>query len=144
MAMNLILLYTMPDELMLIVECSSGVRYENQVGGVVCWRGEQEGVLAPLDVARSTVEAIQNCPYPQGAQGISPEIADMIDALLAAESRARTLKVDRARLHESWEAWIYIVIDSPRTTMRDINDDYHGSIYGFGLVRGVLTWQNSD
>lgn len=144
MPMNLIVLRGMPDELMLVVECPSGVRYENQVGGVVCWRGEQEGVLAPVDVARSTVEAIQNCPYPQGAEGISLEIADMIDALLAAEPAARMLKVDRTRLRESWEAWIYVLVDAPRATVQDINDGYYGSVYGFGCARGVLTWPNSD
>lgn len=134
----------MPDELMLIVECRSGVRYENQVGGVVCWRGEQEGVLAPVDVARSTFEAIEKCPYPQGAQGISLEIADTIDALLAAESGARMLKVDRERLHESWEAWIYVRIDAPFKKVQSLDDNYYGSVYGFGPSRGVLTWPNSD
>lgn len=144
MLASLIVLYGMPDELMLIVEYRSGVRYLNQVGGVVCAKEEQEGVLAPVDVARPTLEAIQNCPYPQGAQGISPEIADTIDALLASETRARMLKVDRSRLHESWEAWVYVRIDAPFKNVMSLNDNYYGSVYGFGPARGVLTWQNSD
>lgn len=144
MPTKLILLHDMPDGIMLIVECPSGVRYENQVGGVVCWRGEEEGVLAPVDLSSSTIEAIQNCSYPQGKAGISPEIADTIDGLLATESGARMLKVDRERLDESWEAWIYVQIDAPATTARDFNDNYYGSVYGFGTARGVLTWPNSD
>lgn len=142
--MNRILLWDMPDEIMLIVEHPSGVIYENQVGGVVCFPGEQEGVLAPVDVARATVEAVQNLPYRQGAEGISSEIADAIDALLAAESGARMLKVDRERMQESWEAWVYVQIDAPRTTVHKLGDGYFGSVYGFGSARGVLTWPNSD
>jgi Family of unknown function (DUF6210) len=144
MPLKRIILWTMPDELMFVIEHPSGVLYENQVGGVVCFNGEQEGVLAPLDVARATVEAVQNLPYPQGVEGISEEIADALDALLTAESRASMIKVDRERLHESWEAWIYVRIEAPRTIVRNIHDDYHGSVYGFGPSRGVLTWQNSD
>jgi hypothetical protein len=144
MLSNLIVLWNMPDELMLIIECSSGVLYENQVGGVVCFPGEQEGVLAPVDVGRAALEAIQNLPYPQGKEGIGAEIADAIDTLLAAEPGARMMKVDRQRLHESWEAWIYVLLDTPRTTLRSIGSGYHGSAHGFGSVRGVLTWPNSD
>lgn len=144
MPTNMILLHSMPDELMLIVEYRSGVRYENQVGGVVCARCEQEGVLAPVDAARSMVEAIQNLPYPQGAQGITVDLADAIDGLLAGEGRARMLSVDRARLHESWEAWVYVRIDAPLKSTWDVHDNYYGSVYGFGPTRGVLTWQNSD
>jgi hypothetical protein len=134
----------MPDALMLIVECPSGVRYENQVGGVVCWRGEQEGVLAPIDVGGATLEAIQHLSYPQGIEGITIEIADSIDALLVAETGARMIKVDRARLHQSWEAWIYVEIESPRATVQGLAPEFSGSVYGFGVVRGVLTWPNSD
>jgi hypothetical protein len=144
MQTNLIVLWGMPDALMLIVECPSGVRYENQVGGVVCWRGEQEGVLAPVDVQDSTLAAIRSLPYPQGIEGITIEIANSIDALLAGEVAARMIKVDLARMHQSWEAWIYVEIEAPRATVQSLAPEYAGSVYGFGAVRGVLTWINSD
>jgi len=28
--------------------------------------------------------------------------------------------------------------------VQSLGDGYHGSVYGFGPSRGVLTWQNSD
>ncbi len=41
----------MPDELMLLLDYPSGVIYQNQVGGNVCWQEELEGILAPIDAA---------------------------------------------------------------------------------------------
>src|SRR5689334_5814997 len=115
MPTKLVQLFGMPDEVMLIVEHSSGVRYLNQVGGVLCWQAEVEGVLAPLDATPEVNERIQNCPYPSGRKGITKEIADTIDALLASHRGTTFLKVDRARLDESWEAWVYVLIDSPES-----------------------------
>lgn len=139
-----ILLRGMPDELMLIIECKSTVYYENQVGGVTCWRENIEGVLAPVDVAASTKQQIQDLPYAAGAAGISMEIADKIDLLLSSEAAARYLKVDRSRINDSWEAWIYVVALTPKGTAADYDSDYFGSPYGFETARGVLTWVNSD
>lgn len=143
--MKRVLLWNIPDEIMLVVEHPSGVVYQNQVGGVVNWQAELEGVLAPLDVRPDAVRRIQDCPYPSGREGITDEIADAIDALLASEPGARSVRVDRARLGQSWEAWVYVLIDSPeRSTVEAAADDCFGSICGFGRARGVLTWQNSD
>ena len=143
MAEKWILLYDI-EQIMLIVEHPSGVKYQNQVGGNVCCQEELEGVLSPLDVSPEVTDRIENCPYPGGIQGITAEIADTIDALLASASRTSFLKVDRARLDDSWEAWVYVLIDSPESTVPDLFGPYAGSIYGFGAARGVLTWPNSD
>jgi len=142
--MKLVRLWDMPDDIMLIVEYASAVTYRNQVGGVVCYVGELEGVLAPIDLSREAVETIQSCPYPQGREGITPEIADTIDSLLSAEPCARFLRVDRARLDESWEAWVYVTIDSPESPFPTSDGTYFGSIFGFGATRGVITWISSD
>ncbi|WP_104986299.1 DUF6210 family protein [Sorangium cellulosum] len=142
--MKRVLLWDIPDEIMLVVEHPSGVVYQNQVGGVVCWQAELEGVLSPLDVSDDTVQRIQKCPYLSGREGISAEIADTIDTLLASEPGARFLKVDRTRLGKSWEAWVYVLIDSPESREADTASTYYGPIYGFGVARGVLTWPNSD
>jgi hypothetical protein len=144
MAMKLILLWDIPDEIMLIVEHPSGVQYQNQVGGVVNYQAEMEGVLSPLDLHSETRSRIQECSYPGGIQGITTEIADTIDAALAAQPSTSFLKVDRTRLDESWEAWIYVSLDSPESSVRKRFGSYHGPIYGFGAAKGVLTWPNSD
>ena len=145
-------LIDIPDEVMLVLEYPSGVVYRAQVGGVVCWKAEMEGVLVPIDLSDDSNEQIMNCAYPQGREGVTAEIADMIDARLASEAGARFLRVDRARLDESWEAWVYVIVDSPPTPPPDMSGEisadtfggYFGPVYGFGLARGVLTWPNSD
>lgn len=139
-----IMLWGMPDALMLIIEHDSGVVYENQVGGNICWPGMQEGVLAPVEVGPLTQEKIEVLPYPNGAAGISVEIADELDTLLASENTTRFLSVDRSRLHECWEAWIYVIISAPPGQSVSPGEKYFGPAYGFGIKRAVLTWINSD
>src|SRR6266498_164374 len=101
----------MPDELMLIVEHPSGVLYENQTGGVSCGHPRLEGVLAPIEVSEESKEQIQRLEYPV-RPGIPAETADAIDALLAREPFARFIKVDRSRITESEEAWVFVLIEA--------------------------------
>lgn len=143
MPRKLITLKDIP-QAMIIAEHPSGVVYRNQVGGVVCWQAEVEGVLAPLDVSDDVADRIAAYPYPSGREGITEEIADTIDALLTSEPGAKHLTVDRARLAESWEAWIYVLIDSPEYNEPSLSEPYFGPFYGFGKAKGVLTWRNSD
>jgi hypothetical protein len=144
-------------EPMLIIEYPSGVTYSNQAGGVVCYQGAQEGVLCPLDLSPEATERIEEYPYPTGRQGITEAVADVIDAALSSGKATSFLRVDRTRLSEAWEAWVYVIIQSPEgddTTLlggeliRDISEEdppkHLGSIHGFGSTRGVLTWPNSD
>jgi len=134
----------MPDEIMLIVEHASGVSYQNQVAGVACLHVELEGVLSPLDVGPEIAQKIQAGPYPAGHVGISAETADDLDAALASGPGTRFIKVDRARMDQSSEAWVHVVVDSPETDVPSLSGPYFGPIYGFGAGRGVLTWPNSD
>lgn len=142
--MRRIVLWVIPDEIMLIVAYKSGVTYQNQVGGVMCAQLALEGVLAPIDFGDEATRQIQGCSFPPGKQGISEEVADMIDQILANTAGARFLRVDRGRLHECWEAWIHVLGVCP--DVDDLRQDpkYFGPIFGFGDVRGVLTWPNSD
>lgn len=129
---------------MLLVEHASGVVYCNQVGGVTCWQAELEGVIAPIDISQASAERIMRLAYPP-RRGITAEIADAIDAALARELGARYLKVDRARLGESLEAWVFVVAETQDDTADRLRGpDYFGAVFGFGRVSGVLTWPNSD
>lgn len=136
-------LYDMPHEIMLVVEHPSGVLYGNQAGGVVCMQPEIEGVLAPVEVWPENVERIMNLDYGAG-RGLEPELADAIDAVLAVEPSSRYLRVDRARLKQSMEAWVFVLIDSPADTTDQIAGPHFGALLGFGATKGVLTWPNSD
>jgi Family of unknown function (DUF6210) len=151
MSLKLILLRDL-EQMVLIIACPDGVRYQNQVGGVVCWRAEMEGVLAPLYLAPEDADRIMTCPYPAGIMGITSEIADTIDTILGPKPATSFLKVDRTRLDESWEAWVHVLINVPpeaasgawTSTSTSTFDKYTGPIYGFSPARGVLTWPNSD
>src|SRR5689334_14638654 len=126
-------LFDMPVEIMLIVEHASGVIYENQVDGVVCRQAEIEGVLAPIDIAPANGERIMALPYTLG-RGQPAEIADAIDAVLASEPGARYLRVDRARLNDSREAWVFVEVDTPIDPAHKLEGPYWGAPRGFGAV----------
>ena len=143
MPRRIVRLWSMPDEVMLVVECPSGVVYENQVGGSACWQAQLEGALSPVDISPESSRRIMELFDPYDPQGIPPARADIIDAILAAEPGARTLRVDRERLDECWEAWVHVVLESPSSVVT-VDDGFLGAWFGFGAARGVLTWPNSD
>lgn len=139
--MKRILLYDL-EQPSLIAEHHSGVVYTNQVGGLLCFQAELEGVLIPLPFDIAMRQKLENLSYPQGVRGINSDFADRIDEILR-DSGTNFLKVDRDRLEDSWEAWIHVkIVDSP-DIYRVRTDDPH-TIYGFGESSGVLTWSNSD
>lgn len=127
-------------EISLILEWKSGVVYRNQVGGYICYRAEMEGILVPLDFYDDAASGIESLPYPSMAKGISEEIGAAIDQILQSNPETKFISVDFSKLEESWEAWVYVVIDSPPQT----DGKYFGPVYGFGRANGVLTWANSD
>src|SRR3954463_7829900 len=140
---RMISLYFMADDIMLILECPSGVIYRNQVGGVLCWQAEVEGVLAPFEGNPAHVDQVQRllCDHPRK---LTAEIADAIDTLLSSDLATRFVRVDRTRLSESMEAWVYVIADTQEYVDLNTPSDYFGSVFGFGTATGVLTWQNSD
>lgn len=134
----------MPYDLMLVLEHRSGVIYRNQVGGVTCWEAELEGVLAPLDLGDKDVERIMDFSYKPG-HGLSVENADAIDAILAANPPTRHVTVDRDRLAESLEAWVHVIVATEDESANGLlGPNYFGAALGFGTVKAVLTWLNSD
>lgn len=132
----------MPNILMLVIEHPSGVVYQNQVGGNVCEQARLEGVLAPLGLEPSNVERIMRCSY--GMQGITAGTADIIDSILASDSEGKYVKVDRGRLDECLEAWVYVIVESPMSPDPMETPEFFGGWCGFGRARAVLTWPNSD
>jgi len=61
--------------------------------------------------------------------------------VLAEKPSTAFVTVDRARLSESQEAWVFVLVDSPAEGEPESSDI---PLYGFGRTRGVLTWVNSD
>ncbi len=50
----------------------------------------------------------------------------------------KNVKVDRNRLTDSHEAWVYVDYRNPKAV------DWNSGITGFGQCQAVLTWENSD
>jgi len=135
-------LYFMPCEVMLVLAHPTGVFYKNQVAGYACRQEELEGVLASVDFSDAQTERIMTFEYPNG--GVDNGVADQLDQVLSSSSRSRFIRVDRSRVADSFEAWVYVVVETPPDEPPPGRGDYHGSIYGFGAAKGVLTWHNSD
>ena len=122
-----------------IILRKSGVIYTNQVGGASCAKPKEEGFLipfnddAPLDqpegaLVKRLSALLENYMY------LKDEEADAIDAILASYPDTACARVDRTRLRDSMEAWVYVDIEEP-----------HDSLFqGFGRCKAVLTWPNSD
>lgn len=135
-----VLLYGL-DGVGIIIPYPSGVVYQNQTGGYSCVQSSAEGVFVPLEGEPfDHYEALHtfffkgkwagNC-----ANGIDGETADFIDATLARLPGHSGIKVDRSRLTDSHEAWVYITLADPTCA---------GLLEGFTATRGILTWPNSD
>ncbi|WP_045234519.1 DUF6210 family protein [Deinococcus pimensis] len=124
----------------LIVRMPSGVHYTNQTGGTSCHHPEAEGVLVPLEDENSwfqkQLEAIfEPAGATVGRSGLTTATADALDELLRGQQEI-SIRVDRARLLESEEAWVYVHVH-PRESELPI-------MQGFGVREAVLTWLNSD
>jgi len=131
----------------IIVCFPTGVTYTNQTCGTFCLHPKVEGCFIPLRDTNGPTHQ----PKPEDAltdhffgpkyrgsgawKGIDQEDADVIDGVLA-QNEFTHVRVNRDRLNDSHEAWIYVTIE----------DDEEGLFSGFGPypASGVLTWPNSD
>jgi len=137
----------------LIIEYPSGVICSNQTGGTACLHPEVEGVFVPLrnDTLEETHSLISPenelyeyfvGPKHKGAgatSGLDSEDADKIQTVLAKHCLSPPIDIDRQRLKESHEAWVYVTISG--------DEDQAAPVFsGFEPYprKGILTWSNSD
>lgn len=123
------------DGLGLIISFPSGVIYTNQVGGYACLHPEIEGVFFPLAVKHKKILFALESHFRGDWNHLQAKDADVVDKLLRSEDFGH-LKVDRSKLKESFEAWIYVEVGDLTRTFPLIS--------GFGKTKGILTWANSD
>ena len=136
--------------LCLIISHPSGVWYEAQVGGYACFHPQMEGVYVPVWEAFPDPQETALYEYFTGPKwvghcyhGIDDETADFIDRVLSSSAYTQNLTVNRHRLKECMEAWVYVTIASAA------DEAGHLVVNGwdfsdFRTTDGVLTWQNSD
>lgn len=123
------------DGLGLIISFPSGVIYTNQVGGYACLHPEVEGVFVPLPVGHKKILFALQTHFSGNWHHLEEKDADVIDKLLRSDDFGY-IKVDRNRLSDSFESWIYVEIDEIKETFPLIG--------GFEKPSGILTWANSD
>jgi hypothetical protein len=122
-----------------IVLESSGVIYSNQTCGHACMQPEEEGVLVPFnddppldEPEKALWQRLRSIL--EHAHYLTPDLADRVDTTLADQPDTRCARVDRSRLDDSHESWVYV----------DIAADASSLLSGFGQAKAVLTWPNSD
>lgn len=163
--------------LAVVADWPSGVIYTNQAGGVFCLQPKTEGVLVPLG-DDDRLEGKLDAFFANRPIRLKPADADALDAMLrSAENPLSTrtffLEVDRGKLEESMEAWLYVtIVACPDEHMTAYGQDRDGKLSnistlsgrawspedqpeleqhadqypltGFGRRSAVLTWPNSD
>lgn len=125
----------------LIVPCKSGVIYTNQANGVLCAQPECEGILIPLaeqrlvEGAGSLLEQ-QLCSLFSGSSWdeLNEIVAQDINRILARFEETRGITVDHTQIAQSYEAWVHVIA----------LEHQYSPYSGFGEIKGILTWSNSD
>jgi hypothetical protein len=97
-----------------IVSFPTGILYSNQTGGTSCLHPELEGAYIPLDAkAGEELYAYFEGPKHRGTgatHGLDAEDAAFIEMLLAQRHLSSFVSLDRSRLQESHEAWVWATI----------------------------------
>jgi len=124
-----------------VVPMKTGVIHTNQIGGGACLHPELEGILVPFnddyepeDYKLSLEYQLMEMFAENGWGTIMPKQADEIDALLKTFPDTNCAVVNRAKLEESHESWVWC----------NVTESEHSCLEGFGNVEVVLTWCNSD
>lgn len=124
----------------LIVPEETGVIFTNQVNGTACDHPKLEGILIPInnDCLPENHENLLEtklCALFDGAwDAITDEKANEIDLVLSSFRETESIAVDRSKIAQSVESWLYVIA----------NETEFSCFSGFGEIRGILTWQNSD
>lgn len=122
----------------VVVLGPSGTLYANQCGGLACHHPEAEGTYVPLGPAPPELEAHFAAGKWQGRcyAGIDDDTARFVEDQLAINvfGGEFLVVVDRSRLADSEEAWIFVTILPCE----------HAILAPHAGARGILVWQNSD
>jgi len=162
----------------LVVKRASGVLYTNQAGGNSCCQPVEEGVLIPLE-EHCGIQAKLEAYFAEHGSNLDRDDADALDRILQTREAPYRgtptffLEVDRARLADSMESWLYVTITTcPDEHLVGFSQDGDGNLSGistlsgrrwhpddqpelenrtlaypmsgFGRSPAVLTWLNSD
>ena len=126
----------------ILVPRKTGVTYTNQTCGTGCRQDEMEGFAIPISDEFDDADYEQGLDFricqlfPDGSSGlIDLKLAEKIQSILASYPESKWIKINFARLEESYEAWLHVTLHE--------NEEYVTA----GLPEGqeaILTWHNSD
>ncbi|MBV1774272.1 hypothetical protein KSF73_00945 [Burkholderiaceae bacterium DAT-1] len=130
----------------LIIAHPSGVIYSNQAGGTACRQPEQEGIYIPIRNDISVPDGKLLSPEHELNAYFSTRDTDRlcesdITYLSTALARYRLdhcIQIDLARLNDSMQAWVYVLITQAESQNHSL---FNLSSYPQG---GVLVWGNGD
>lgn len=129
----------------VIIVQPSGAFYTHETGGYSCRWELAEGVFAPLRRSPDEDQELLLSTYFTGpkwngwcSDGIDEATADYVDHVMSLSPESSFIKVDRTRLPDSKEAWIYVNVHEP------VEFPDNAPLYGFGECQGILVWRNSD
>ena len=124
------------DGLGLIVKTPSPVRFTNQVAGLGCQHPVQEGVFVPLPVQVGQRELYALQHHFRGSwHALTDADANVVDRVFRRHDWLSFMRVDRALLADSREAWVHVRISPELALYLFDAPDWRA---------GVLTWANSD
>jgi len=128
-------------ELGLIVKAATGVIYSSQTGGFANLHPHVEGFFVPLRTyfGMRELRALQAfCPSGFTADdGMDEETAVQLEWILAQQGFT-CMRVDRAKLAESLEAWVHVRLSG------DLGDKVPLREPRPEALEAVLIWPNSD
>lgn len=126
----------------IIISYKSGVFFTNQTGGLACHHPIYEGIYTPLDLDNpiSFFNDIHLADifdaYTTKDFIITLDDADKLDIIFSKHPNMKRFIVDRSKLKESEEAWIYVIMK---------HDNYqYADIQGFKECKAVIIYENSD
>lgn len=132
-------------DLGIIVPRPSGVVYSNQAEGCACIRPKLEGIYIPFgffperENEPNHKELSEYFIQKHGNRGcLTIDTANFIDEFLFPAELPFTAYVDRTRLTESYEAWVWLNLTAPNKD----NYDYYTTFET--PLNAVLVWPNSD
>jgi hypothetical protein len=136
----------------IIIRWPSGIVFEQQIGGKSCGLAELQGVFVPvandlsLDGKLLSAEArlrkyFEGPPHlAQGAvDGLNENDAIYIESALHENLLLRNVVVDRTRLRDTHESWVWVCIHTPDVRALPLFE----GMSPFPLT-GILTWTNNS
>ncbi|WP_227430509.1 DUF6210 family protein [Psychrobacter sp. I-STPA6b] len=128
---------------MLIYPTPSGIWLNNQVGGHACLQKQVQGILIPIEQHYNNHALLSDLELKlyeifAGCVSVTETMADCFDKLMQAEVTTNFICINRDKLTDSCEAWVYVWVNQTPLA------DFQGFAQDNEYFEAILTWNNSD